>query len=80
MHEGSRRGRDADLIRIVLDPDSGMPLDVGRSHRLIPHWIRKALITRDRGCRWPGCHTHTNGPTATTSTTGATAATPASTA
>lgn len=48
---------DADLMRVILDPDSGMPLDVGRSHRLVPHWIRKALYARDRGCAWPGCHT-----------------------
>lgn len=33
-----------------------MPLDVGRSHRLVPHWMRKALYARDRTCRWPGCH------------------------
>lgn len=48
---------DADLMRLIVDPGSGMPLDVGRSHRLVPHWIRKALHARDRGCRWPGCHT-----------------------
>jgi hypothetical protein len=45
---------DADLWRIVLDPTTGLPLDVGRAHRLVPHWIRRALHARDRGCRWPG--------------------------
>jgi hypothetical protein len=45
---------DADLWRILLDPATGMPLDVGRARRLVPHWIRRALHTRDRGCRWPG--------------------------
>jgi hypothetical protein len=48
---------DADIWRVILDPASGMPLDVGRSHRLVPHWIRKALHARDRGCRWTGCTT-----------------------
>jgi hypothetical protein len=46
---------DADIWRIVLHPATGLPLDVGRSHRLVPHWIRKALWARDRGCRFPGC-------------------------
>jgi hypothetical protein len=48
---------DSDLWRIVLDPTTGLPLDVGRAHRLVPHWIRRALYARDRGCRWPGCST-----------------------
>ncbi|MGH3681309.1 MAG: HNH endonuclease signature motif containing protein, partial [Natronosporangium sp.] len=48
---------DADIWRIILDPMTGTPLDVGRRHRLVPHWIRRAMHTRDRGCRWPGCPT-----------------------
>jgi len=48
---------DSDIWRIVLDPTTGLPLDVGRAHRLVPYWMRKALYTRDRGCRWPGCST-----------------------
>jgi hypothetical protein len=39
----------------VLDPATGLPLDVGRSYRIVPHWIRKALHARDRTCRWTGC-------------------------
>src|SRR5688572_23266332 len=30
---------DSAVWRIVLDPNTGMPLDVGRAHRLVPHWI-----------------------------------------
>jgi hypothetical protein len=48
---------DADVWRVVLDPTNGRPLDVGRTHRLVPHWIRKALHARDHGCRFPGCQT-----------------------
>jgi uncharacterized protein DUF222 len=48
---------DADIWRVILDPDTGMPLDVGRAHRLVPYWIRRALYARDRGCRWLGCTT-----------------------
>ena len=46
---------DAELWRAVLDPATGLPLEVGRAHRVVPYWIRKALHARDRGCRWPGC-------------------------
>jgi hypothetical protein len=46
---------DAELWRAVLDPATGLPLEVGRAHRVVPHWIRKALHARDRGCRWPSC-------------------------
>jgi hypothetical protein len=40
---------------VILDPATGLPLEVGRAHRIVPEWIRKALHARDRGCRWPGC-------------------------
>jgi hypothetical protein len=46
---------DSAVFRAVLDPTSGLPLDLGRSYRLCPPWLRKALWARDRGCRWPGC-------------------------
>ncbi len=46
---------DCEAWRIILDPATSLPLDVGRSHRIAPHWIRKALHARDQGCRWPGC-------------------------
>jgi hypothetical protein len=46
---------DCEVWRAILDPATGLPLEVGRAHRIVPHWIRKALRARDRGCRWPGC-------------------------
>jgi hypothetical protein len=45
---------DAGIIPIVLGTHSE-PLDVGREHRLVTPAIRRALITRDRGCIIPGC-------------------------
>ncbi len=51
---------DCDVWRAVLDPATGLPLEVGRNHRIVPHWIRKALHARDRGCRWPGCDSPTS--------------------
>jgi hypothetical protein len=51
---------DCHIWRVILDPATGLPLEVGRTHRIVPHWIRKALHARDRGCRWPGCLAHPN--------------------
>jgi hypothetical protein len=48
---------DSTLYRVILDPKTGLPLDVGRAYRCAPPWIRKALWIRDRHCRWPGCKT-----------------------
>jgi len=42
------------LIAIVED-ERGEPLHVGRKTRTIPPAIRRALNSRDRGCRFPGC-------------------------
>ena len=33
----------------------GAVLDVGRKTRTIPPSIRRALLARDQGCRFPGC-------------------------
>jgi hypothetical protein len=46
---------DADLYALVLHPATGLPLYLGRTRRLVPASIRRALHARDRGCRWPGC-------------------------
>jgi len=50
---------DSVIYRVLYDPVTGQPLDVGRSYRTAPPWIRKALHARDRGCRWPGCQAPT---------------------
>src|SRR5438105_2544102 len=35
---------------------AGEPLDIGRAQHLITPAQRKALVLRDRGCAFPGCH------------------------
>ncbi|MCK0116778.1 HNH endonuclease [Isoptericola sp. S6320L] len=45
---------DSELSRIVFGPDSQV-LDVGRSRRTVTGQLRRAVITRDRHCTWPGC-------------------------
>ncbi len=45
---------DADLTRIVLDPD-GVPLDHGRTKRLVPPELRRAVELRDETCVFAGC-------------------------
>jgi hypothetical protein len=49
---------DPDITRIVLDPD-GLPLDVGRTQRLFPPHIRRAIEHRDHGCVFAGCRAPT---------------------
>lgn len=45
---------DADILPIILGSD-GIPLDVGRTQRLVTPTIRAALDQRDQGCVFPGC-------------------------
>jgi hypothetical protein len=45
---------DAVINRVVFGPDS-QPLDLGRTTRVVPPSMRRALIARDRHCRHKGC-------------------------
>ncbi|SHN68112.1 protein of unknown function [Geodermatophilus obscurus] len=45
---------DGNITRIVIGPD-GVPLDVGRSVRLVPPHLRRAAEVRDGGCVFAGC-------------------------
>ncbi|WP_442543135.1 DUF222 domain-containing protein [Arthrobacter sp. KN11-1C] len=45
---------DADIIPVVLGGE-GQVLDVGRSSRIFPAHIRKAITARDKGCAFPSC-------------------------
>ncbi len=46
---------DAAVVVMADGADAGTPLDVGRKTRTIPPAIRRALRSRDGGCRFPGC-------------------------
>jgi hypothetical protein len=39
----------------VTEDDSGNPLSVGRKHRVVQPALKRALLARDRCCRYPGC-------------------------
>jgi hypothetical protein len=45
---------DSTVSRIVLGPDS-LPVDLGRTHRVVPPHLRKAVVERDRSCVFAGC-------------------------
>jgi uncharacterized protein DUF222/HNH endonuclease len=45
---------DASVARVVLGPASE-PLDVGRRTPVVPAALRRVVVIRDRGCRFPGC-------------------------
>lgn len=53
--DARRLACDCKLIPVVLGAESE-PLDVGRASRTAPLGIRRALIARDGGCSFPGCH------------------------
>jgi hypothetical protein len=53
--ESTRRlGCDAWLQVAIVD-SAGALLDIGRSSRIVPSVLRRALIVRDGGCAFPGC-------------------------
>jgi hypothetical protein len=45
---------DSTVTRLVLDSD-GQPMDVGRTARVVPPHLRKAVEHRDRHCVFAGC-------------------------
>jgi len=45
---------DAGLVA-VLEDSRGNILNIGRKSRSVPPAIRRALLLRDRACRYPGC-------------------------
>ena len=44
-----------DAALVTLFERNGRPLSVGRKTRSVPPALRRALASRDRGCRFPGC-------------------------
>jgi hypothetical protein len=50
-----RLGCDAAIVPII--ERDGRPLTVGRKTRSVPPALRRALASRDGGCRFPGCTT-----------------------
>jgi len=46
---------DASASIVTVD-DAGSPLDAGKKTRTIAPALRRALVARDGGCRFPGCN------------------------
>lgn len=46
---------DADIIPVLLGSE-GRILGIGRTTRIFPPHIRKAITARDHGCAFPGCN------------------------
>ncbi len=49
-----RMACDASTVHLHED-EAGEPLDIGRKARTIPQALRRALKSRDKGSRFPGC-------------------------
>jgi hypothetical protein len=52
---------DSTVGRIVIGPDS-VPLDTGRTHRVVPPHLRRAIELRDKTCVFAGCEAPHQGP------------------
>ncbi len=52
-HAVRRLSCDADVVTVT--ERDGLPIDVGRVHRLITPRLRMAMQSRDEGCRFSGC-------------------------
>ena len=50
---------DGKITRIVIGPE-GQPLELGRSHRVVPPHLRRATEVRDRHCVFAGCDAPTH--------------------
>ena len=49
---------DGNVSRLIVGPD-GQPTDIGRTTRVWPPHIRRAIESRDRGCVFAGCYAPT---------------------
>ena len=45
---------DANVSRVITDGAS-QPVDLGRTTKVVPPPLRRAVTIRDHGCRFPGC-------------------------
>ena len=53
--ESARRlACDAKVTRVITDAHS-VPLEVGRTTKVVPAALRRTVAVRDGGCRFPGC-------------------------
>ena len=58
IHADTARRVACDAAIVPLLERAGRPLSIGRKTRSIPPALRRALQSRDRGCRVPGCNNH----------------------
>ncbi len=47
---------DGRLQFVLTDPER-KELGIGETSQAVPRWLRRALMFRDGGCTFPGCHT-----------------------
>jgi hypothetical protein len=53
-----RRHLTCDGDASVVWEHDGVPVQVGRTHRIVPRRVRRLVLHRDHSCRVPGCNRH----------------------
>jgi hypothetical protein len=41
--------------QVVVDDLLGRTVEVAKTKHAVPRWLRRRVLKRDGGCRWPGC-------------------------
>lgn len=41
--------------QVVVDDLFGRTVEVAKTKHAVPRWLRRRVLKRDEGCRWPGC-------------------------
>jgi hypothetical protein len=41
--------------QVVVDDLLGRTVEIAKTKRAVPRWLRRRVLRRDGGCRWPGC-------------------------
>ena len=42
-------------LQVITENPDGTPIGIGRASRTVPAWLRRQVLHRDQGCRFPGC-------------------------
>lgn len=45
----------SDMVEYSIEDEHGRTVGIGRASRVVPRWLRRRILQRDGGCRYPRC-------------------------